>query len=82
MPELIGNIYSDSPAIKSTYADNDLMFGHTNIQEDIDRNPNWENFVPYVSMNPFGAIFGDYTMLESYKTTVHPTVGSKCPFGF
>jgi hypothetical protein len=80
MPELIGKVYSKSAAIKSTYADDELMFAHTDIKEDIKRNPTWENFLPYVTANPFGIIFGEDKMLKSYESDVYPSVG--CPFGF
>ena len=83
MPKLIGYINSESEAIKSTYADNEIMFGHTNIKQDFERNPSWVSFVPHVTANPFGILFGNYKMLDSYKTKVHPSVGSsRCPFGY
>ena len=38
----IGNIYSEGPAIKSMFADKNVMFQHNDMTRDVELNPSWE----------------------------------------
>lgn len=50
---LIGKIYSTSAAVNSVWADEQLLFTHMPIEEDLDSEPTWRSYLPEYTPNFF-----------------------------
>ena len=50
---LIGKVYSASAAVNSLYADEQLLFTHMPIEEDLQSEPGWEKYLPRYTPNIF-----------------------------
>ena len=51
--QLIGKIYSASEAVNSLWADEQLLFAHMAIEEDMESQPEWRNYLPEYTPNVF-----------------------------
>lgn len=74
----IGNIYSESEAVNSLWADDNLHFPHMPIEEDLKSNPSWEAYIPRFTPNIFKIEWGQETNPDYVPsgTPSVPTVGS------
>ena len=75
----IGNIYSEGAAIKSDFADKNVMFSHNDMQEDIDMNPSWgDKLAKFVKpeLNVFDVMKNDKEVFNKYGAAA--TAG--CPY--
>lgn len=49
----IGNVYSESEAVRSLWADDNLHYAHHRMEEDLKDNPSWEAYLPRFTSNIF-----------------------------
>ena len=75
----IGNIYSEGAAIKSVFADKNVMFSHNDMALDIDMNPSWgEKLASFLKpeLNIFDLRKNDNEMYNKYG----PAATAGCPY--
>lgn len=49
----IGRVYSNSEAVNSLWADDNLHFPHMQVEEDLEIQPTWRDYLPYFTPNIF-----------------------------
>lgn len=84
-PKLIANIWSKSGAVKSLFADEEVMFTHNKFERDVALKPDWANHVPTCStdlLSPEMALGRAKEESFSFPTVASANPRSKCPFGF